>query len=131
MPHFCKGANEVADHTVEESIPIKGEFQNSIFLSKQANGPDPSDGGFAFVAWVGGKGGEVPFSREMFGGFSHGREIEGAGNVPRASDFEGVVRVGVGNPIKVDFPLGGEAGVESGFFASNGEDPNAGGEMKI
>lgn len=68
---------------------------------------------------------------EKFGGFSHGGKIEGTGEVPGSSDFERVEGVGVGNAVEIGFSLGGEAGVEAGFFAPNGKDPYPGGKMEI
>ena len=68
---------------------------------------------------------------EKFGGFSHGGKIEGPRNVPGSSDFERVEGVGVGNAVEIGFSLGGEAGVEAGFFSSNGKRPNAGGEVEV
>ena len=40
-------------------------------------------------------------------------------------------RIGVGNPVKVGFSFGREAGVETGFFTSDGEDSDPCREMKV
>jgi hypothetical protein len=57
--------------------------------------------------------------------------MEGTGYVPGSSDFEGMQGIGVGDPIEIGFSLGREAGVEAGFFAADGEDADAGGQMKV
>ena len=65
-----------------------------------------ANGGFSFVPWVGGKGREVVPSREDLGGLAQRGKIEGARDVPRASDFERVQRIGVGDAVKIGFSLG-------------------------
>ena len=120
MADFNKSAYEVSDHAIQKSISIKCDFNNPIFFLHHADGTDPADGGFAFVARVGSKGCKVPFSDEVFGGLSHGGKVEEAGDMPGATDFQGVEWVGVGNTVEVGFALGREAGVKPGFFPPNG-----------
>ena len=88
-------------------------------------------GGLAFVPRIGGERGKVVFSRENLGCLTHQRKIEGTGDMPGPSDFEGMEGVGVGDPIEIGFALGREAGVEAGFFAANREDPDTGGQVKV
>ncbi len=57
--------------------------------------------------------------------------MEGAGDVPGATDFERVEGVGIGDAVKVGFSFGGEAGVEAWFLASDGEDADAGGQVEV
>jgi hypothetical protein len=42
-----------------------------------------------------------------------------------------VKRIGVGDPVKIGVSLGREAGVEAGFFPTDGEDADAGWQMKV
>ena len=125
LADFYEGPDEVADHTVEESISIEGTFQNTAVFLDDANGADFSDGGFSLVAWVGGEGGEVVFACENFSGLAHGGEVEGAGDVPGAADFKRVERVGIGDAVEVGFSFGGEAGVKSWFLTSDGKDADS------
>jgi len=131
LADFYEGPDEVADHTVEKSIAIKGALQNTAVFLDDADGSDFSDGGFALVTWVGGEGGEVVFACENFGGLAHGGKVEGAGDVPGATDFKRVEGVGIGDAVEVGFSFGGEAGVEAWFLASDGEDANSWGKMKV
>ncbi len=131
LADFYESADKVADHTVEESIAIKGALQNTAVFLDDADGADFADGGFALVAWVGGEGGEVVFACENFGGFTHGGEMEGAGDVPGATDFERVEGVGIGDAVEVGFSFGGEAGVEAWFLASDGEDADSWRKMEV
>jgi hypothetical protein len=57
--------------------------------------------------------------------------VEGAGDVPGATDFERVEGVGIGDAVEVGFSFSGEAGVEAWFLASDGEDANPCGKMKV
>ncbi len=131
LTDFYESADKVADHAVEESIAIKGALQNTAAFLDYADGADFADGGFALVTWVGGEGGEVVFTCEDFGGFAHGGEMEGAGDVPGATDFERVEGVGIGDAVEVGFSYGGEAGVEAWFLASDGKDTNSWGQVKV
>ena len=90
-----------------------------------------ANGGFSFVPRVGGKGREVVFPGQNLGGLAQRGKIEGARDVPRASDFERVKRIGVGDAVKIGFSLGREAGVKAWFFPADGEDSNPGREMKV
>jgi hypothetical protein len=122
---FYESADEVADHSVEKSIAIEGALQNTAVFLDDADGTNYADGGFALVAWVGGEGGEVVFTCENFGSFAHGGEVQGAGDVPSATDFEWVERVGIDDAVEVGFSFGGEAGVEAWFLASDGKDADS------
>jgi len=125
LAYFYESADEVADHTVKKSITIEGALQNTAVFLDDADGADFSDGGLALVARVGGKGGEVVFTCENFGGFAHGGQVEGTGDVPGATDFERMERLGIGDAVEVGFSLGREAGVEAWFFASDGKDADS------
>ncbi len=125
LADFYESADQVADHTVEKSIAIKGALQNTAVFLDDADGADSADGGFALVTWVGGEGGEVVFTCENFGGLAHGGEVEGTGDVPGATDLKRVEGVGISDAVEVGFSFGGEAGVEAWFLAADGEDTNA------
>ena len=131
LADFYEGSDEVADHTVEESIAIEGALQNTAVFLDDADGADFSDSGFALVAWVGGEGGEIVFACENFGSLAHGGQVEGSGDVPGATDFERVERVGIGDAVKVGFSFGREAGVKAWFLASDGKDANAWGKVEV
>ena len=51
--------------------------------------------------------------------------------MPGPTDFERVQRIGVGDPVKIGFSFGREAGVKTRFLASDGEDSNPCREMKV
>jgi hypothetical protein len=51
--------------------------------------------------------------------------------VPSPSDFERVKRIGVGDPVKVRFSFGREAGVKARFLASDGKDSDPCRKMKV
>ena len=131
LADFYESANKVADHAIEKAIAVEGALQNTAVFLDDADGADFSDGGFALVAWVGGEGGEVVFACENFGSLAHGGEVEGAGNVPGATDFERVEGVGIGDAVEVGFSFGGEAGVEAWFLASDGEDADSWGKVEV
>ena len=90
-----------------------------------------ANGGFSFVPRVGGESSEVVFPGQNLGGLAQRRKIEGPRDVPRASDFERVKRIGVGDAVKIGFSLGRETGVKSRFLTADGEDSNPGREMKV
>ena len=131
LADFYESADEVADHTVEESIAIEGALQNTAVFLDDADGADSADGGLALVAWVGCEGGEVVFPCENFSGLAHGGEVEGPGDVPGATDFQRVEGVGIGDAVEVGFSFGGEAGVEAWFLASDGKDADAWGKVEV
>ena len=64
-------------------------------------------------------------------GFEQRGEIERAGNVPGPSDFQRVKRISIGDPVKIGFSFGREAGVKTRFLASDGEDSNPCRKMKV
>ena len=51
--------------------------------------------------------------------------------MPGPTDFERVQRIGVGDPVKIGFSFGREAGVKTRFLASDGEDSNPWRKMKV
>jgi hypothetical protein len=51
--------------------------------------------------------------------------VEGAGDVPGATDFERVEGVGISDAVEVGFSFGRESGVEAWFLASDGKDANS------
>jgi hypothetical protein len=51
--------------------------------------------------------------------------MEGAGDVPGATDFERVEGVGIGDAVEVGFSFGREAGVESWFLSPDGKDTDS------
>ena len=51
--------------------------------------------------------------------------------MPGPSDFQRVKRISIGDPVKIGFSFGREAGVKSRFLASDGEDSNPCRKMKV
>ena len=131
MPDFDKGSDQIPNHSIEETISVKGQFQKTILFFDNPNGADRSNRRFALVSRVGGERGKVVFPSQNLGGFAQRGEIKGTWDVPSPPDFERVKRVGVGNPVKIGFSFCGESGVKSGFFTSDGEDSDPCREMKV
>jgi len=57
--------------------------------------------------------------------------VKGPGDVPGATDFERVERVGIDDAVEVGFSFGGEAGVEAWFLASDGKDTDSWGKVEV
>ena len=51
--------------------------------------------------------------------------------MPGPPDFEWMEGIGVGDSVEIGFSLGRKAGVEAGFFPTDGEDADAGWQMKV
>ena len=126
-----EGTDQIPDHPIKKTVSFKGQFQNTALFFNDPNGANMANGGFSFVPRVGGESSEVVPSREDFGGLAQRRKIEGARDVPRASDFERVKRIGVGDAVKIGFSLGRETGVKAWFFAADGEDSDPCRKMKV
>jgi len=126
-----EGSDQISDHPVKKTVPFKGQFQNTALLFDDPNGANGPHGGFSLVSRVGGKGREVVFSGQNLGGFAQRGEIEGAWDVPGPSDFQRVQRIGVGDPVKIGFSFGREAGVKAGSLTSDGKDSNPCREMEV
>ena len=126
-----EGSDQIPDHPVKKAVPLECKLQNTTLFFDDSDGTNIANGRFSFVPWVGGKRGEVVFPSENLGGFAQRGEIERAGNVPSPSDFERVKRIGVGDPVKIGFSFGREAGVKTRFLASDGEDSNPCREMEV
>ena len=71
------------------------------------------------------------FACENFGSLAHGGEVEGAGDVPGATDLKRVEGVGISDAVEVGFSFGGEAGVEAWFLAADGKDANSWGKVEV
>ena len=99
MPDFDKGSDQIPNHSIEETISVKGKFQNTILFFDNPNGADRSNRRFALVSRVGGKGSKVVFPSENLGRFAQRGKIEGAWDVPGPSDFQRVKRICVGDPV--------------------------------
>ena len=126
-----EGSDQIPNHSIKKTVPLKGQFQNTALFFDDPNGANGPHGRFALVSRVGSKGREVVFPGQNLGGFAQRGEIEGARNVPGPSDFERVKRISIGDPVKIGFSFGREAGVKTRFLTSNGEDSNPCREMKV
>jgi hypothetical protein len=126
-----QGPYQIPDHPVKKAVPLEGQLQNTALFFDDPNGANGPHGRFALVPRVGGKGREVVFPIQNLGGFAQRGEIEGAWDVPSPSDFQGVQRVGVGDPVKIGFSFGREASVKARFLTSDGDDSNPCREMKV
>ena len=99
MADFDEGSDQIPNHSIEETISVKGQFQNAILFFENSNGADRSNRGFALVPRVGGKRSKVAFPGENLGGFAQGGEIKGTWDVPSPPNFERMEGVGVGDPV--------------------------------
>jgi hypothetical protein len=99
LADFDEGPDQIPDHSVKKTVPLKGQFQNAALFFDDPNGADIANGGFSFVPRVGGKRSEVVFSSQDLGGFAQRGEIEGAWDVPSPSDFQRVKRISIGDSI--------------------------------
>ena len=126
-----EGSDQIPNHPVKKTVPLKGQFQNTALFFDDPNGANGPHGRFALVSRVGGKGREVVFPGQNLGCFAQRGEIERAWDVPSPSDFQRVQRIGVGDPVKIGFSFGREAGVKTRFLASDGEDSNPCRKMKV
>jgi hypothetical protein len=126
-----EGSDQISDHPVKKTVPLKGQLQNTALFFDDPNGANGPHGRFALVSRVGGKGREVVFSGQNLGGLAQRGEVERAWDVPGPSDFQWVQRIGVGDPVKIGFSFGREAGVKARFLASDGDDSNPCREMKV
>ncbi len=126
-----QGSDQISHHPVKKAVALEGQFQNTALFFDDSNGANGPHGRLALVPRVGGKGREVVFPGQNLSGFAQRGEIERAWDVPCASDFQRVKRIGVGDPVKIGFSFGREAGVKARFLASDGEDSNPCREMKV
>jgi hypothetical protein len=126
-----EGSDQIPNHPVKKTVPLESQLQNTALFFDDPNGANGPHGRFALVSRVGGKGREVVFPGQNLGGFAQRGEIEGAWDVPSPSDFQRVQRIGVGDPVKIGFSFGREAGVKARFLASDGDDSNPCREMKV
>ena len=126
-----EGSDQISNHSIEKAVALEGQFQNTALFLNDPNGANIANGRFSFVPRVGGKGREVVFPSQNLCGFAQRGEIEGAWDVPGPSDFQRVQRIGVGDPVKIGFSFGREAGVKTRFLASDGEYSNPCREMEV
>ena len=131
LADFDQGSHQVADHAVEKAVAVKAELQKGAGFAGHPDGAETADGRLTFVTGIGGKGGKVVFSDKKPGGLADGAQIQGPGNMPGTADLHGVKEGGVGDPVKVGFPLGGKAGVKLFGLFLDGKDADAGGEVKV
>ena len=94
-----EGSDEIPDHPVKKTVPLKGQLQNTALCFDDPNGANIANGGFSFVSRVGGERSEVVFPSQDLGGFVQRGEVKRARNVPSPTDFERVKRIGVGDPV--------------------------------
>ena len=131
LANLDQGSDQISDHPVKKTIPLESQLQNTALFFDDPNGANGPHGRFALVPRVGGKGRKVVFPGQNLSGFAQRGEIERAWDVPCASDFQRVKRIGVGDPVKIGFSFGREAGVKARFLASDGEDSNPCRKMKV
>ena len=108
-----QGPDQIPDHPVKKAVPLEGQFQNTALFFDDPNGANGPHGRFALVSRVGGKGREVVFPGQNLSSFAQRGEIERAWDVPSPSDFQGVKRIGVGDPVKIGFFLWQRSGREN------------------
>ena len=94
-----EGSDQISNHSIEEAVPLKGQFQNTALFLHDPNRANIANGGFSFVPRVRGKRSKVVFSSQDLGGFAQRGEIEGAWDVPSPSDFQRVKRISIGDSI--------------------------------
>ena len=94
-----EGSDQISNHSIEEAVPLKGQFQNTALFLHDPNDAYIANGGFSFVSWVGGKRGEVVFPSQNLGCFAQRGKIERAWDVPGPSDFERVKRISIGDSV--------------------------------
>jgi hypothetical protein len=58
-----EGSDQIPNHSIEETISLKGQFQNTALFFDDPNGANIANGGFSFVSRVGGKRSKVVFPR--------------------------------------------------------------------
>ena len=131
MADLDEGSDQISDHPVKKTVPLKGQFQNTALFFDDPNGANGPHGRFALVSRVGGKRSKVVFPTENFGGLAQRGEIERAWDVPGPTDFQRVQRIGVGDSVNIGFSFGREAGVKTRFLASDREDSDPCRKMKV
>jgi len=99
LADFDEGPDQIPDHSVKKTVPLKGQLQNTALFFDDPNGANIANGGFSFVSRVGGERSEVVFPSQDLGGFAQRGEIERAWDVPGSSNFERVKRIGVGDSV--------------------------------
>jgi len=99
LADFDESSDQIPNHSIEETISLKGKFQNTALFFDDPNGANIADGRFSFVSRVGGKRSEVVFPSQNLGGLAQRGKIEGAWDVPGSTDFERVKRISVGDPV--------------------------------
>ena len=99
LADFDEGADQISNHSIKKTVPLKGQLQNTALFFDDPNGANGPHGRFALVSRVGGKGREVVFPGQNLGGFAQRGEIKGAWDVPGPTDFQRVKRIGVGDSV--------------------------------
>jgi len=94
-----ESSDQISDHPVKKAVPLEGQLQNTALFFDDPNGANGPHGRFALVSRVGGERSKVVFPGQNPSGFAQRGEIEGAWHVPRASDFQRVQRIGVGDSV--------------------------------
>ena len=70
LADFDEGSDQIPNHSIEETISLKGQFQNTALFFDDPNGTNIANGRFSFVPRVGGKRGEVVFPSQNLGGLA-------------------------------------------------------------
>ena len=63
LADFDEGSDQIPDHSVKKTIPLKGQFQNTALFLHDPNRAYIANGGFSFVPRVGGERSKVVFPR--------------------------------------------------------------------
>ena len=75
LADFDEGADQISNHSIKKTVPLKGQLQNTALFFNDPNGANGPHGRFALVSRVGGKGREVVFPSQDLGGFAQRGEI--------------------------------------------------------
>ena len=70
LADFDEGSDQIPDHPVKKTVPLKGQLQNAALFFDDPNGANIADGRFSFVSRVGRECTEVVFPAENLGGFA-------------------------------------------------------------
>ena len=99
LAYLDEGADQIPNHPVKKTVPLKGQLQNAALFFDDPNGAYITNGGFSFVPRVGGERSKVVFPSQNLGGFAQRGEIEGAWDVPGPTDFQRVKRISIGDSV--------------------------------
>ena len=65
-----EGSDQIPNHSIKKTVPLKGQFQNTALFFDDPNGANGPHGRFALVSRVGGERSEVVFPSQNLGGFA-------------------------------------------------------------